>query len=1003
MTGYYWTTPITMLREDRIISRVLEQGLRSEGFKTLGDLKDGKSRLESKFLRRQAAFLYNFLQTIIDCDRHNYTVDELIVRLPSHLVKSFEYAYNKVCNDPASRTIVEEVFRTSTDCLFALLVDKADIWKSGYYHFGRRADFDCFRDAIASLVQDLIFLCECFPDCYYYGRYLKGIMVETVGHYEALGMKSRLRPTQIGNIDKRTDYNALDSIFSKTLAHYAVRTRNVLLHNGITSINDFKPWMEDRGKEFMPLKGCGRKSAMELGQFREELLAVLSNTESRNDTSRPDCTNLLEDAVDTWNNHDARHSILKLFGSSRAFVASFFLSPQNTFGRLSSAKGQFELLTSVIGLVASVIVTNQNEGVTDSMVKPLKSLKRLFKADSRKMLADSLMTGDKKILILAEFNRRASALSLRSRNALLRMVNAGDPDSVVAFLISDHSFTSMDKIGQKSNVELKGFTSQMGEFFAKVLSKEDDKAKYAAVIEDFPFLNTVDAEFVYNFKTSTGHYPMFFVAWKYFTFSVTRAGKLYRDYYGMGFTDFASLDELANEYHLTKERVRQIVTFPQKQSHYDKNPLLMEEQWKAYPFIYSDIVTESSSDFSSLASEEHLGLSFFSFCGIVNFISPKIIEKVKGDLGKSMTVAFTTALRRFKLHSALREIVRIRDTGKDSDMRISLLGHIAGNGKYWTRNIHLETSKTALACKLLSEIIHELDMANMDENGNLLLKANKPNYSDVIYGILNEHGEPMHIDEILAAFRQKLPQDKHDTLTAMRYFMKRDERIEPIGKTSTYKLTAWNVYSGSIPRLLVEILLAHNTPIETSQLVEEALRYRNTSTKRSIESNIKQKVADGALTMYYPNLVGLSGKSYDAKYKIVPGNFEEYLNAFVDFVEENERFPVLTNLGYESLLYRWYKDPKTLLSFTDQEIIRFSETIKMLNERHYAQGMKEYNFLTKCKQYRRFVSATGRMLTDKDDKPLASWFMKSAMQYQSWNDNRAYYFKDLLLFISKTV
>lgn len=1002
MTGYYWSTPISMLREDRIISRVLELGLRSKGVNTLGDLRDGKSRLETAFLRRQAAILCNFLQTIIDCDSHHYTVDELIGRLPSHLVKSSEYAYIKVCNDPANGMIAE-VFGTSTDCLFALLVDRADIWKSDYYHFSRRTDSDCYRDAITSLVQNLIFLCECFPDCYYYGRFLRGIMVETAGHYAMLGVKTRQRPTQMANIDKRTADNVLDNIFSKTLAHYAVRTRNVLLHNGITSINDFKPWIQDRDKEFMPLKGCGRKSAMELAQFREELLAVLSNTESRSDMPLTDGTNLLEDAIDTWHNHGARHSILKLFGSSRAFVASFILSPQNAFRRLSSAKGKFELLTSIIELVASVIVTNQNEGVTTSIVEPLKSLKRLFKADSRKMLAELLMTDDKKKLILAEFNRKASALSIRSRNALLRMVNAGDADSVVSFLISDYSFTSMDKIGQKSNVELKGFTSQMGEFFAKVLSKEDDKAKYAAVMEDFPFLNTVDAEFVYNFKTSAGHYPMFFVAWKYFTFSVTRAGKLYRDYYGMGFTDFASLDELANEYHLTKERVRQIVTFPQKQSRYDKNPLLVEEQWKAYPCIYSNIVTKANSGFLSLASEEHLGLSFFSFCGIVNFVSPKTIEKVTVGTGKPMIVAYSTDLRNFKLHSALREIVRLRDIGKNSDVSISLSTHIAGNERYWSRNTNLETSKTAMACKLLSEIIRELDMANMDEDGNLLFKANKPNYSDVIYGILNEHGKPMHIDEILAAFKQKLPQDKHDTVTAMRYFMTRDERIEPIGKTATYKLTAWNVYSGSIPRLLVEILLTHNTPIETSQLVEEALSYRNTSTKRSIESNIKQKVADGALTMYYPSLVGLSGKSYDARYKIVPRSFEEYLNAFVDFVEEHERFPILANPGYESLLYRWYNDSRTLVPLTDQEAIKFCDTIKMLNEKHYAHGMKEFNFLTKCNQIRKFVSVTGRMLTEEDDKPLASWFMKSAMQYQSWNDNRAYYFKDLLLFISKTV
>lgn len=1004
MTGYYWSTPISMLREDRIISSILEQELKGKGFNTLNDLRLGRCMLESEFQRRQAAYLCDFLQIIIDCNSRNCTLEKLIEHLPFHLVKATEYAYSKVCKNTANRIIIGKVFRTSKEFLYALLVDKAAICKSDYGHFSRKLDFDAYRNVIIDIVHDLFFFCDCFPDCYFYGRFFKGIIVEAVGH-EVIGVKAKQRPAQIENIDRNAIHNVLDNIFAKTLSHYALRTQNVLLHNGITTINDFKPWMEDGGKEFMTLKGCGRKSAMELGKFREELLAVLSKSESRNsDTPGTEGISLLENAIDTWHNLDARQSILDVFGSSRGFVASLVLSPQKTFNRLSTVKGHFELITSIIEIVASVILINQeNEEATAPIIQLLKSFGKLFMATRQKMLVESLMTDDKKKLILAEFNRKALALSVGSRAELFRIVNVDDPDSVVSFLVTGHPFTSFDKIGQKSNLELKGFSNQMAKFFTEILSKEDDRVKYVAVIEVFPFLNTMDAGFVYDFNTKAGHYPMFFVAWKYFTSSITKAEKIYRDFYGMGFTDPASLDELANEYHLTRERVRQIVTFPQRQSHYDKNPLLVEKQWKAYPFIYGDFVTEDNCNFESLATEEHLGLSFFSLCGIVNFISPKIIEKVTHEHGKPMIVAYSTVLRSFKLHSAIREIVRLRNVGKDVNASISLQQHIAGNEKYWSRNEGLKASKTVIACKLLSEIIHCLSLANMDENENLLFTANKPNYPDVIYGILKEHGQPMRIDEILAVFKQKLPEDKHNTTTALKYFIIRDERIEPIGKTSTYKLTEWNDYSGSIPMLLVEILLSHNTPIEKSQLVEEALSYRSTSTKRSIESNINQKVADGTLIMYYPDLVGLNGKSYDATYRILPKNFKEYLDAFVGFVGKYKRFPVLANLGYESLLYRWYNNARTLVPLTDQEVIKFCDTIKMLDENHYAHGMKEFNFLTKCNQIKKFVSTTGRMLTEEDDKTLATWFIKSATHYQSWNDNRAYYFKDLLQFISKIV
>lgn len=1003
MASYYWYTPISRLRENGIITPVLEQGLTGSGIVTLGDLRTGIDKLESRYLRTQAAILCKFLQVAIYCDSHNCAKEEVAGALPYSLVKASEYAYRHVCHDTTSKAIVGVVFSTPMDFLYALLVDNTAIFNSGYRHFCRKVDFDHYRNAISSIVRELVFFCECFPDCRYYGRHLKNIVMESyVDHYEISGV---WLPTQTEYSDKMPESNALDKIFITTLAHYAVRTRNVLLHNGITSINAFKPWLDDHDKEFLVLKGCGRKSAMELEQFRAELLTALSpQTVSHKGWQKSESLSILENAIDTWHDLEARRHILEVFGSSRAFVTSFILSAQETFRRLSTtANKPFGLFTSIIELVASVIVSGQDKELSSSMVGQLKRFEKLFKTGSQKMLVDALLTDDKKKLILAEFNRKASSLSVRSRHALFSIVNADDVDSIVSFLNTDHYFTSLGKIGKKSDQELKDFITRMAGSFASVLFTKDEMARDVAIIEDFPFLSTEEAKFVYDFNISKGHYPMFFVAWIYFTSCGNKAYKLYRDYYGMGLTASPSLEELANEYHLTKERTRQIVTSPQKLSFYGKNPLLMGNQWKAYPFIDGGTVTESSTAFESLAKEEHLNLSFFTFCGIVNFISPKIIEKLTGGHGKQFIIAYSASIRSFKLHSAMREINRLRDTGKNVDVSISLHSHIAGNKKYWSKNAYLETDKTNIAFKLLSEIISNMNIVNMDENGNMLFKANRTNYPDVIYGILNEHGRPMRIDEILTAFKEKMPNDSHDTVTALRYFIMKDDRIEPIGRTSTYKLTSWNDYSGSIPRLLVEILLSRDVPMKISDLVEEVLKYRKASTKRSVESNINQKVADGTLIMYYPSLVGLNGKAYDAKYKIAPRNFEEYLNAFVDFVEENERFPVLAHLGYESLLYRWYNDSRTLVSFTDQEIIKFSETIKMLNDKHYAHGMKEFNFLTKCKQFRQFVSATGRVLTEEDDKSLASWFIKSAMNYQSWNDNRSCYFNDLLQFISKTI
>ena len=286
------------------------------------------------------------------------------------------------------------------------------------------------------------------------------------------------------------------------------------------------------------------------------------------------------------------------------------------------------------------------------------------------------------------------------------------------------------------------------------------------------------------------------------------------------------------------------------------------------------------------------------------------------------------------------------------------------------------------------------------KDGVLLFKANHRDIKDVIYSILEAHGKPMKLKDIFVKYKEIIPDDSHDTPASLRQSILLDERIEPIGKISTYKLKKWSGFAGTIPELLLTLLKTHVDPVKVDTLVKECLKFRYDSTARSIRSNISAKVSNGMFTMYYPDLVGIANRKYDKKFMLLPASFKEFLYAFKDFVISNKRYPEMRNLGYESMLIRWYNDARQLICLTDEQIEEFSETIKWLDQFHYPRNSNERNFLRQCELYKNFVSDTGRMVAQDDDASLNSWFSRANQNFSKWKDNRQVYFKELIKFIS---
>lgn len=1004
-TLYNWNTPISALYEDGYISKLLEIGFENYNVLSFIDLQAKRKDLPS-LLKEEASKLCDFLEIIIKGNFNSLQVKDITSSLPINLFTICKYSYSLGEENSCYLQTFKKVFDNSDKFLAACFLNKNKILDIDYsnlqYH-----QYKEYREYTIFMIESLRLLCPCFPDCLYYAKYFESIFTDQSLPTEEIIMScADCQYTGENSIARETSYETLNKIFYNFLANCSVRVKNVLRINGIYKYDDFWKWTS-KNNSFAPLKHCGRKSELELDSLKQKLNEASKQSKASSSDNMKgngeDAVGLLTDCVANIDSVLVKTKIVLVFDSIHSFASEFIDSAVRTYNRLQALKhhGAFYIISKIIENIGRFIISNASNSASNAIRNSLMNFVRSFGKDRQKLHVLSILDKNKEKLIISEFKTLTSSISARSRNAMLYQFTDINIDNITNFVVKDQNFLDIENIGKKCAIELTDFKDIFIKHFAQLVFSDASSLEYESTAKEFGFLGFDEVRFVHDFKSSHKHYPMLFISERFFQNSLDYRVQIYSSYYGIKDNIRISIDDIAQKLSFTRERVRQIVYSPDNWIYKVKNSPFIDNSYWNYIMESNNIVTEEDSYILQLKEEERTSLSFCSIYGIVKIVRPICLESITLNNGDLKYYITSDLVKSFHLNKAIKELKRLNALIKNTDIIMPLYDFFASNNKYWTKGTELTKEKTDVAFKLLLEVIKYLDLGETDGDGNIIFKANKINYANTIYEIIKANGSPMHIKDIFSTFKRLYPNDKHKTPNSLRLYIMKDNRIENIGLSSKYKLASWRGYTGSIPELLVKLLNIHSDPVELSKLAAEALKYRQDSTKRSIESNISQKVNDGTLCMYYPNLVGLSGKKYDSKFKAFPRSFEEFLRAYVDFVEKHKRYPILNKQGYEGMLCRWHEDASNLTSLSDDEIITFSKTMNKLEQKHYPHGIKECNFLENCNQYKEFVSATGRLLNADDDKTMYYWFLKSSREYTTWEDNRKFYFQDLLEYIKK--
>lgn len=595
-------------------------------------------------------------------------------------------------------------------------------------------------------------------------------------------------------------------------------------------------------------------------------------------------------------------------------------------------------------------------------------------------LPNSLPKNIKEVVVKA-YESKVSSLSVRARRVQQKKMQTF-ADAFKYFGMPAKQFDKMLFPGQtmkKTSAELFGFIQDFKSIFIQYLTLNDKEMATKRVEELFPFLLKKQQEFVCEFHVQYGHYPMFYVLKQYVTNSDNRDDYIFAMLNGLFDGVPRTLEEIGQVMELTKERVRQVA------SNGPSKEILSSLEWKKYDVVSFDAIFPDSQVYHNILNTEKVDVSFKAFGNICSYIFPFVIKRTNGFyflLSKQYNYSKT-------ISRLFRNIERMARAKYSTTYRYNIDPLITSVHK-----ANRESFK-----RIMLSVIYEAYGLEYDDNNNVIFLKNRISVGDELCSILNSFGKPMSLDELFYAIKNKLPNIKYEDPSQIRSYLLNNDKIKPIGKTSTYGLSTWdNVFYGSIRDLVVKVLDMKNEPVSLDDIMEQIIAVFPNTNKKSVASSLSSDPAERFVSFsggYY----GLSEKIYDSRFILsedsVRCSFGERLKQLETFIEEYHRFPFSNGGLEEGSISRWLNRVNNNLTSATAE--QKNQLFCLLDKyKDYPQNGNEYEFLLNCKSYMEFVEENYQLAKVSTNRKLYNWYRKTHSNYYVLTGNKKKYFDDLL-------
>jgi len=572
-----------------------------------------------------------------------------------------------------------------------------------------------------------------------------------------------------------------------------------------------------------------------------------------------------------------------------------------------------------------------------------------------------------------------ASLSVRSRHILESIAE----DYKHFIKLSYKDISEARSCGKNSAKEISVAQCTFREDAINILSTSSAEFKSCSLKYQYPFLKDEDIRFCGHFYEQKGRLPMFYILEHLLFSSSDRFSKFFILSNGINCTPL-SLKEIGKLESISYERVRQISRKPPTAI----VNFLNSNGWKSYTFWMNDYLSELSVGFQSLIDTEQLtGFSFEAYIDLLCVTFGYEVIQVKGE---SIAVS-----KRFY------ECFDFKSSIEDLEASLKMK-------TYNNSIIPLETFVSPYiieyhsVCDYVLDIYKEVLISleyEINSDNCLIINSNRVDIENILYNILKKEGSPLHIDVLFVRFKELYPEHKYKESSRIRPALQSSERICPQGKSSTYALIEWNLYSGSRRDYANDLLNASPIPIPRKELIKKVMLRFPESSENSIASTISQS---DQYELYVGDLLGLVSKEYPPEYIIADysGNrksFEARLSDLVDFFEKYHYSPQYGGDYEEKSLQRWVYNTRTgRTKVTEEQYQKFEAVFEKYAD--YCLTGDEYAFSKRCEDFQAFVSEYFELPSRETDLDLTRWF-ESAMS-QQFSDKRKEMLDKLLLELS---
>lgn len=541
----------------------------------------------------------------------------------------------------------------------------------------------------------------------------------------------------------------------------------------------------------------------------------------------------------------------------------------------------------------------------------------------------------------------------------------------------------------KTLTEVFNFNKLLKEQFDRYWQMSDEEVQSTLLKRDYPYLSSVERRFVLEHGREYGVHPMFFLLYNYMRISEVRNNKIFSLLYGIFDGKERTQNELAEVMGLTRERIRQIASHKLE---VHKTDLIMTDAWKSYDELFAlPFITAESTEYLILKEREHLNFDFRVFARLLQLVEEYETEIV-GDVAVSINRKAMPSIKLGSCIDSLRALVTSRYT---NDTLIDISASLN----------EIRREEQATARQLMAYVAKDGLRLDVNDEGKVLVHKNYIDVAEDLYIILAQKGEPMSIDELFEAFKQKYPDHKYTESGQIRPYLFRHTNIKPIGNTSRYGLDSWeNVFFGTIRDLLAKLLEESDEPMHIEQLYEAVVEHYPNTKPQSLEWSMGDDTL-GRFIHFNDGYYGLRSKEYDDSYEEFNAErqrfrFDERFADFRKFVEEYNRYPVSNNGERESSLYRWmYNAQNGVLDISEEQKQQLADAMKKDELEYIPRNATENEFRNKCQDYKSYINSYYALPSVSAEPELYGWMIRSKANYNSYVDHRRKYLTDLFNYI----